>query len=219
MITLRFKPRRVLIDVDTQQDLFFATGVASVRNHRRLLANIRRVMAAARIDQIPVISTAKVYKPSCGGRGYCLEGTSGLKKLRYTVRSNHQCFPASDSLDLPVDLLSKYDQVVFCKRCEDPFEEPRFDRMMTQLRADTFYLIGATAEGSVKATAIGLLSRGKNVTVLTDAVGTRDRTASNRAFKEMTAKGAVLTKAIELFGRPVSTRVHACPCRYCQAAD
>jgi nicotinamidase-related amidase len=216
MIAPRYQPKQVLIDIDTQRDLFVATGAASVYNHRKILANIHRVMAAARYNHIPTISTAQVYDPDCHSPGYCLAGTRGLKKLKYTVRDNCLCYPTSDSTDLPLDLLDRYNQVVFFKRFEDPFVEPRLDRMLTGLKADELYLIGATAEGSVKATAMGLLARGKKVTVLTDVVGTRNRPAAIRALREMRAKGAILSNATEIVGPSALKVIHACSCKRCR---
>lgn len=216
MISFRYKPNPVLIDVDTQRDLFVASGMASVFDHRKVLANIRRVMAAARHNHIPSISTAQIYNSSYRSPGFCLAGTDGYRKLRYTIRENCLCYPTSDSTDLPIDVLTRYDQVIFDKRCEDPFEEPRLDRMLTELSADELFLIGATAEGSVRATALGLLKRGKTVTVLTDAVGTRDRSLASQAFREMAAKGAVLSKAKDILGLSMLKKVHACQCRYCR---
>jgi len=69
----------------------------------------------------------------------------------------------------------EYDQVIFCKRCIDPFEEPRVDRMLTELEADEFILIGSLLEGAIKATALGLLARRKNVRVLVDAAGSNNK--------------------------------------------
>jgi len=216
MIALRFRCRRVLIDIDTQRDLFVANGAACVFHHKKLLANIRRVMAAVRHDHIPIISTAQLYDCHYHNPGFCLVGTNGLKKLRYTVRDKYVYYPTSDSADLPCDLLSHYNQVIFYKRCEDPFEEPRIDRMLTEMKANEVFLIGATAEGAVKATALGLLKRGKKVSVFTDAVGTRNRPAANRAFREMAAKGTVLAKATEILGSSALRIVHACPCKHCR---
>ena len=216
MISFRYKPNPILIDVDTQRDMFVGSGAASVCDHKKLLANIRRVMAAARHNHIPTISTAQIYNSSYRGPDFCLAGTDGFKKLRYTIRDNYLCYPTSDSTDLPLDVLTRYDQVIFHKRCEDPFEEPRLDRMLTELSADELFLIGATAEGSVRATALGLLKRGKMVTVLTDAVGTRDRSLASQAFREMAAKGAVLSKAKDIIGLSMLKTVHACQCRYCR---
>ena len=216
MIALRFQYKKVLIDIDTQRDLFVANGAASVFNHKQLLGNIRRVMAAARHNHIPTISTAQMYDSHYHNPGFCLAGTNGLRKLRYTIRDNYLYYPTSDSTDLPCDLLSRYKQVIFYKRCADPFQEPRLDRMLTELKAKEVFLIGATAEGAVKATALGLLKRGKKVSIFADAVGTRNRSAAHRAFREMTAKGAVLFKATEILGSSALKIVHACPCKHCR---
>jgi len=55
------KPHRYfLIDIDTQRDFLLAGGDACIRNHRKVLARIRRVMAWARRENIPIISTAEV---------------------------------------------------------------------------------------------------------------------------------------------------------------
>ena len=42
--------KSVLIDIDTQESLFLAKGGHCIRNHRRVLARIRRVMAWVRLN-------------------------------------------------------------------------------------------------------------------------------------------------------------------------
>lgn len=215
----RFQCNRVLVDVDTQKDLLLADGAASVYNHRRVLTNIRRVMAAARVAHVPTISTARVANSRGSHPGFCLAGTWGSKKLRYTIRDNYRFYPTSDSTDLPGDLLTRYDQIIFSKRCEDPFAEPRLDRMLSELDAREIFVIGATAEGAVKTTAAGLLARGHKVTVLIDAVGTRNRIAAERAYREITAMGAKLDRTTEVLGTSMLKNVHACTCPRCRNAD
>jgi nicotinamidase-related amidase len=216
MIAPRFKQRPVLIDIDTQRDLVIGNQLASIQRHRRILVNLHRVIAAARHNHTPIISTAQVYDPDHYDPGFCLAGTPGFKKLRYTVRKNCICYPASDSTDLPSNLLDRYSQAVFCKRCKDPFEEPRLDRLLTELKVGRYFLVGATAERAVKATAMGLLARGKKVTVLTDVVCTQNRAEADRALREMKSKGAVLAKATTLLGTSALRIVHACPCQRCK---
>ena len=160
---LKRRRRHVLIDVNTQRDFFLAEGNACIRNHRRVLGRIRRIMAWARRRNIPVISICEVY-PNHNGENeveYHIDGTDGQKKIRYTLLSNRISFVADDSTDLPTDLLQRYRQIILYKRCLDPFDEPRIDRLLSEMRADEFILIGASTEGAVKATALGLLQRGK----------------------------------------------------------
>ena len=52
MIALRFQYKKVLIDIDTQRDLFVANGAASVFNHKRLLYTKGRIpVSLLRLDK------------------------------------------------------------------------------------------------------------------------------------------------------------------------
>jgi len=210
--------RRILVDIDTQRDFLLSDGAACVRNHRRVLANIRRILAWARGRNICVISTAQIYPKNNGSNRYhyCIDGTEGQKKIRYTLRQNRTSFVADGSTDLPKDILRVYDQVIFNKRCLDPFNEPRVDRLLSEVRADEFILIGAMTEGAVKATALGLLQRGKRVTVITDATGSRDKNQAQLALRQMQAKGARLVEAKSLAGSSHLRQVGVCHCERCQ---
>jgi nicotinamidase-related amidase len=157
-------------------------------------------MAWARRENIPIISIAKVYCNNNGGNNtnYRLDGTDGQKKIRYTLLSNRASFPADDSDFLPVDLLQTHRQVILHKRCIDPFDEPRIERLLSEVQADEFILIGVGAEDAVKATALGLLQRGKNVRVVVDALGSHDVREAKLALRKMKIKGAklIVTKSL-----------------------
>lgn len=190
------------MDINTQKDFFGADGNACIRNRRRVLANVRRMMAWARRNGVRVISTCEVYPNHNGGKaiGYCIDGTEGQKKIRYTLLSGRASFPADGSTDLPTDVLREHRQIVLHKRCADPFDEPRIERLLSEVRADNFIIIGASAEGAVKATALGLLQRGKRVSVVSDAVGSTDKHEASLALRKMKAKGAKLIDTKSLAG-------------------
>ncbi len=213
---ISLKPERILIDIDTQKDFFLADGTARIRNHRRVLANIRRVVAWARIKNIPMISTVQIYYDGAGFKHiYCVAGTEGQKKIRYTFRNRCISFPVADCTDLPSEILKQYDQVILHKRCFDPFEEPRADRMLTELQADEFILIGASVEDAVKVTALGLLARRKNVTVLVDATGSHNNAKGDIALRQIRAKGAKLLDTKRLVGLSSLRQVRVCDCDLC----
>ena len=196
------KPRRYfLIDIDTQRDFLLAGSDACIRNHRKVLAHIRRVMAWARHEHIPIISTAEVYRNN--GRttiGHCIDGTDGQRKIPYTLLRNRASFPADGLNILPADLVRAHRQVILYKRCIDPFDEPRLDRLLSEVQADEFILIGIGAEDAVQATALGLLQRGKSVRVVVDALGSRNVRDAKLALRKMKIKGAKLIATKSLAG-------------------
>lgn len=216
---VRAKRRQVLVDINTQRDFFLADGIVCIRNHRRVLAHIRRLMAWARTRDIPVISTCEVYPDHNGHNGepqYCIDGTDGQLKIPYTLLGNRISFMADGSTDMPRDMLRRYQQVIFHKRCVDPFDEPRIDRVLSEIAAAEFILMGAAAEGAVKAAALGLLQRDKRVTVVIDAVGYHDNREAKMAFRKMEAKGARLIETRRLAGISHLRMVGACHCESCQ---
>lgn len=216
---VRAKRRQVLVDINTQRDFMLADGGACIRNHRRVLVHIRRMMAWARSRDIPIISTCEVYPDGNGTNGdprYCIDGTPGQQKIRYTLVPNRICFPADGSTDLPRDMLRRYQQVVLHKRCLDPFDEPRIDRLLSEVCAAQFILIGASAEGAVKAAALGLLQRDKRVAVVVDGVGYHDSREAKMAFRKMEAKGARLIETRRLAGSSHLLQVGVCHCEACR---
>lgn len=204
MIRQWIKKRRrwILIDVNTQKDFFLTGGKACITNRRKTLANVRRIIAWARYRNIPIISTCEVY-PNDNGHGaadYCIDGTEGQKKLRYTLLANRTSFPADSNTDLSADLLHRYRQIVLHNRCADPFDEPRIERLLSEVRAGEFILIGAAAESAVKAIALGLLQRGRKVSIITDAVGSLNRRQAKLALRKIKAKGAKLIETKKIAG-------------------
>jgi len=215
---VRSRRKQVLIDVDTQKDFLLANGKVCIRNHRRVLGHIRRVMAWARTRCVPIISLAEVHPNDNGDSEYihCLDGTEGQKKIRYTLVNNRVSFPADGHTDLPGDMLRRYDQVILHKRCVDPFQEPRIERLLSEIRANEFIIIGSTAEGAVEATALGLLQRGKKVTILTDAVGSHNKREAKLALRKAEAKGAKLSETKRVAGVSHLRHVGICDCESCK---
>ena len=223
MILQLVKSRRkqILIDIDTQKDFLLAQGKACIRNHRRVLAHIRRIMAWARSQHVPIISTAEVYPDNNGEStiGYCIDGTDGQKKICYTLFKDRVCFAADGNTDLPRDMLRQHRQIILHKRCVDPFNEPRIDRLLSEVRANEFILVGASLEGAVKMTALGLLQRGKKVTIIIDAVGTHNNKDAKLALRKMETKGAKLVETKKLAGTSHLRQVGVCNCESCQGAS
>jgi nicotinamidase-related amidase len=215
---VKARHRQVLIDVNTQRDFLLAKGKACIRNHRRVLVHIRRVMAWARSRNIPIISTCDVHPNNNNNEvhSHCVDGTEGQRKIHYTLLKNRTTFAADGNTDLPRDMLRRYKQIILHKRCVDPFDEPRIDRLLSEVRASEFVIIGACAEDTVKATVLGLLQRGKKVTVVVDAVGTHDKKNAQMSLRKMEAKGAKLIETKALAGSSHLRLVGVCDCESCR---
>lgn len=200
------KKRQVLVDVDTQVDII----AEECESPCPALRQLRRVIAWARVRDIPIISTAINCRGSTGWSGEtsclrCIENTPGQEKLHLTLLPNRIHYDAENRFDLPPRILKDYSQVIFERRCEDPLELPRFDRLITESRFDEFIIVGTSLETALKATALGLIHRRKAVTVLTDALLYKPTRTTQLALRQMEAKGATLSNVADYAG---SSRIH-----------
>jgi len=200
---LRRKPRRILIDVDIQFDHF---ALRPEVNNSALLRNIRRLFAWARVHKVPTISTELCRRDLDAHkleslRPLCIEGTSGQKKIPYTLMPHYKVYGPEASTDLPRHPFSEAQQIIFEKRTEDPFEHPRADRMLTEIRADELIIFGMDIECAIKATALGLRRRRKNVCIVTDAIFGFEKSQVSLALRQMEAKGVKPIKTSDLAGK------------------
>ena len=213
---MRTRRKQVLIDINTQRGYLLAKGHACIRNHRRVLGHIRRIMAWTRHSGIPIISTCQVQTQTESEE---LDLQLDQRKVGYTIlRERAISFPAENSMDLPRDVLRKYQQVILHKRSPDPFDEPRIDRLLSELHAEEFLIIGTTAEETVQAVVLGLLQRHKPVTVISDAIGTHNPQECKIALRKMEAKGAKMVETRKIAGSSHLRFIGACGCELCQQA-
>ncbi len=198
----RFRQRRVLIDVDTQYDLLIDDG----KDRRNLLRNIRRLFAWARVKSIPVISTALTFRSdhtpdeTTDFHTLCIEGSRGARKIPYTLRANRIEYEAENRLDLPQDLLSSYDQVIFDKRLPDPFELPRADRLLSEYKADEYIVFGTGLDHAILKTVLGLRQRRRKVSLVIDATDLTGSDNPGMTIRKIESKGARLITTQSIAG-------------------
>ena len=197
--------RQIVIDIDTQSHFFCRSSSLCIRNRRGVLSNIQKVMHWAQTRHIPIISTLQLPSNHSTCPSESNRCRLSMGKATCTLSDNHLFMPAEDTLDWSISTFDHYDQIIIQKRCFDPFEELRIDRIFTELPVEEYILIGAPLEGAVKATALGLLLRGTKITMVTNAIGKLDQAAGQRMLDRMDAKGVRLVKANALIGSSTST--------------
>jgi len=195
----------VFVDVNTQNDFLHERGTCPVQNRAALIPALRRTIAWAKRNQVPIISSL-----DCHRRGelrnirlpqHCIDGTFGQQKLDFTLCGSHIQVEGDNTLAVPIDLFRRYQQVIFRKRTSDFFVNPKADRFIGQLPAADYVVAGLGIEGSVKAIALGLIARGKKVTVVVDACGYFERSEAELAVRLLGAKGAELITVDDLMKR------------------
>lgn len=195
----------VLVDVNTQLDFCDAAGASPVRNIPELIPALRNIVAWARRNSVPVISSLESHRPmelsDSGTPICCVDGSLGQRKLPFTVFPARTNIEVDNTFAVPCDLFKKYQQAIFRKRSSDLLLNPKADRLLTQLPVREYLLFGAGLEGSVKSIALALLARSKPVSIAVDACGYWDVNMAELALRQLAAKGARLVTVDEVLHR------------------
>ncbi len=186
---------RILIDINTQCDYLLPRGAVPVSNRNDIIPNIRKLFEWARGRGVPVISSLDAHRPDEPFNGmpkYCVDRTPGQKKLPFTLLPRRILLDGDNTLDLPPEVLTRYRQIIFAKRTRDLLGNPKADRLLSEMTAPHLILFGVVAEHCVKATALALLIRQRNVIVVHDACGHWNAPEAELAMRQVEAKGAFL---------------------------
>jgi len=195
----------VVVDVNTQMDFCESGGAFAVANADTLIVGLRHVFAWIKRNQVPVVSSMESHRPfelsDSGQPIHCVDGSNGQRKLPFTLLSCRTRIEVDNTFSIPFDLFTTYQQLIFRKRTDDLLSNPKADRLLTQLPVKEFILFGTGFECSVKALALALLTRGKSVTVVSDACGFWSRARMDLAARQIAAKGATIISVDELLKR------------------
>ena len=201
----------VLVDLNTQDDFLSGVGACRVQNAATLVTAIRRVIAWAKWNQVPVISSIDSHRRAearhDGFAVHCVDGTRGQRKIACTLFATHVHIEGDNTLSVPLDLFHQYQQVIFRKRTHDLLGNPKADRFLTQLPAREYVLFGVGLEYSIKALALGLLARNRKVVVVADGCGFWSRPEANLSLRLMGAKGIRLITVNDLLARRIKWRL------------
>ena len=192
----------VVVDLNTQRDFCNPDGVCPVANVYELIPALRHMIAWARRNCAPVVSSIESHRANdlqCDSNPLCcLDGSAGQRKIDFTLFPRRARIEVDNTLSCPIDLFRTYQQVIFRKRSNDLLANPKADRFLTQVATEQFIIFGVSLEGSVKALALGLAARNRGVTVATDACGYWSKATADLVVRQLCAKGVQITTVDQL---------------------
>jgi nicotinamidase/pyrazinamidase len=169
--------KQVFFDVDTQIDFLFPSGALYVPGAEKLiptLAELNRkapVLISTMCEHAENDAEFAIYPP------HCVAGTVGQLK------------PAA--LMVP-------NQILFAKQELNAFSNPRLESMLQTIDADSYVVYGVVTEICVQFVAEKLLTLGKPVTIVSDAIRHLDSTKSDAFLMKFRYDGGMIKASKEL---------------------
>lgn len=194
--------KKIFWEVDTQRDFMLPDGKLYVPGAEKRIPNMKRLVDVVREGKVFLVSDACVHPPNDPEfqqfPPHCIAGTEGAEILPELSVTPVVRVPSRVDAELPGDL-GEYKQIVLEKYVLDVFETPRADELLDRIapvdasgkNTETeFFVFGVVTEYCVRFAAKGLLSRGRKVALVTDAIETLDPAAGKRTLNELAALGA-----------------------------
>ncbi len=214
------RKKRVLVDVDVQNDFCVSTGALVVPGAPNDL--FRKLVRFANDSSIAIIGSVDSHAFDAwefastevkGPKGedprfpdHCLKGTSGWLKVAGTLPPRSRFVPNVDGLDgvkLARELADGTSQgLYFEKEVYSLFANPNAEAVVGELSRDVsleLFVFGVATDYCVRAAVIGLVERGYATVVLEDAVRGITQEGTRAAFAAMREAGARIITSDDFF--------------------
>jgi nicotinamidase/pyrazinamidase len=202
----------ILWEVDMQVDFLLPDGKLYVPGAEKLIPNIQRLVDVVRRNGALLISSGdkhppddpefKVFPP------HCVCGTCGAEVVPEGLAQKICTLPNDPKFQLPDNLLD-HQQIFIEKQTLDVFDNPHTEKILEYLSLDAEFLVfGVVTEYCVRCAARGLLSRGRRVSVIRDAIAHLNPAAGSKTIDELTAAGAKLISTAEAVTRLNAKKAH-----------
>ena len=191
-------------DVDTQVDFMRPTGRLYVPEAEQIVPNLQRLMAWARENDVPVISSADAHSPDDPEfkiwPQHCVVGTPGQQRIPETLFAVPVIIPCRPGAFQPPERW--VGQFIVEKPTYSSQGNPNYDALLRALGLRHAVVFGVATEFCVLADTLGLCQRGFDVDVVVDAIKPITEAGGRKALEEMEAAGARMATTAEVCSSP-----------------
>ncbi len=189
------KNKTVFVDIDTQFDFMNPRGNLYVPGTEDIVDNIKKLFNYAKEHNIKILSSTDAHTvddpefkrfPS-----HCIKGTLGNQKIEASTCKDN-IFIENVEQDITESMMD-YEQIIVESQTFDIFESINTEKIVNALDACNYVVFGVAADYCVKAAVLGLLKRGYNVSLVTDATKAITKDGGGKSLNEMEGAGAVFT--------------------------
>ena len=200
------KNKTVFVDIDTQFDFMDPCGNLYVPGAEDIVDNVKKLFDYAQEHKIKILSSMdahtsddpefKLFPP------HCIKGTPGNHKIEAST-CNENIIIENREQDITESIMD-HEQIIVESQTFDIFESTNTDKIVKKLDAQNFVVFGVVTDYCVKAAVLGLLKRGYNVSLVTDATKAITKKGEGKTLNEMKDTGAVFTTTNGVIAEQIS---------------
>ncbi len=192
----------VFLDVDTQVDFMLPTGSLYVPGAEEIVPNLKKLLAHAQEQHIPVLSSADAHAPDDPSFAewppHCVVGTPGQRHIPETLLPAAVVIPnRPGALSRPVEWSGQF---IIEKQAYDVSTNANFEEILAWLGDRRFVVFGVATEYCVLSSVLALRRRDRPVDLVMDAIRAITEEGGRKAIEKMTAAGVRLVKTAEVCG-------------------
>jgi len=203
--------RLVFLDVDTQVDFMLPAGALYVPRADTIIPNLKRLMAYATENHIPVLASADAHPrddPSFAQwPPHCVVGTPGQERIPETRLPGEMVIHNQPGdFKLPADWPDRL-AIEIQKTAYSVAENPNFQELMAALGPCRFAVFGVATEFCVHDSVMSLRRLGAPVALVTDAIRGITSEGERKAIDEMVAAGVRLVTTDDVLSGALQPKV------------
>ena len=189
------KNKIVFVDIDTQFDFMNPRGNLYVPDAEVIIDNIKKLFDYAKEHKIKILSSIDAHTVDDPEfklfPAHCIKGTPGNQKIEAsTCKDNIFIENVEQAI---TESMMDHEQIIVESQTFDIFESINTDGIVNKLDACNYVVFGVATDYCVKAAVLGLLKRGCNVYLVTDATKAITKEGEEKSLNEMKDTGAVFT--------------------------
>ncbi len=203
--------RTVFWDVDTQVDFMLPSGALAVPGAERLLPNLGRLTAGARVAGVTIVHTADDHGPDDPEIAaapdfvetfppHCLRGTPGAERLAETAALPGAVEIPPDGSGVDVAAVAGAPEIVLRKNRFDAFSNPAARPLLAALHPDRVVVYGVALEVCDRYAVDGMLAQGGGfeLVLVEDAVAALDPAKGAELLEQWRRRGVRIATTDEV---------------------
>jgi len=189
------KGKTVFVDIDTQFDFMNPRGNLYVPGAENIIDTIKKLFDYAKEHKIKILSSIDAHTTNDPEfklfPAHCIKGTPGNQKIEAST-CNDNIIIENREQEITESMMG-HEQIIVESQTFDIFESVNTNEIVNKLDACNYVVFGVATDYCVKAAVLGLLKRGYNVSLVTDATKAITKEGEEKSLNEMKDAGAVFT--------------------------